>query len=124
MVTKNEVYEAAKHFVQNCQNIYPERDLMDEQTNQEFDYCLSIIQAHDEEQEKDFIQEKPKKQTRQKRKGKLELFEEQVIECLQQGFGEERQLLEEAYNRKNEFARRNYIKAYNRAVQRFQQNQR
>ena len=54
-----------------------------------------------------------------KKKGKLAQYEEDVIECLRQGFGEEKQLLEEAYTRKNKWARINYVKAYYRAVDRF-----
>ena len=105
-----EELEAAINYIKTCRQLYPERDLMDEETVKMYEHCWSIV--HKAQQPQPI---KPKV----KKKGKLELFEEDVIECLKQGWGEERQLLEEAENRKNPYARRNYINAYWRAVNRF-----
>ena len=123
--------DAAKRFVESCRELYPEQDLMDEQTLREYTKCCllikkKVIQQNKEEYyaelEAQEVESQPirsKTLKKPKKKGKLAQFEEDVIECLRQGFGEEKQLLEEAYNRKNVFARANYIKAYNRALDRF-----
>lgn len=107
--------EAAVNFIKNCKELYPELDMMDEETRAMYSRCWSILRPPQKTI-------KPRK-VKTKKPGKLKLYEDQVLECLHQGFGEEKQLLEEAYNRKNEFARRNYIKAYNRALDRFQRGE-
>lgn len=112
---------AAVEFIKNCKHTYPEIDLMDEDTRYMYDKCWQIVHSIPKKQEidpydyeeKEIRRQKPKKP---KKIGKLKQFENDVAECIRQGFGEEKQLLEEAYNRKNPFARANYIKAYWRGV--------
>jgi len=108
--------EAAINFIKNCKQLYPEIDMMDEETRTEYETCWRILQAKSQPTKKQII-------TKKKKPGKLELFEADVLECLHQGFGEEKQLLEEAYARKNPHARRNYINAYYRALGRFQRGE-
>lgn len=123
--------DAARNFLKVCKETYPELDLMDDTTkNTYYRSCLLVRQAELEQRRKEYREEQLAQEAEQfdskrpaikkpKKKGKLAQYEEDVIECLRQGFGEEKQLLEEAYNRKNKWARMNYIKAYYRAVDRF-----
>lgn len=121
--------DAARNFLKICKETYPELDLMDDTTkNTYYRSCLLVRQAELEQRREEYREEQLAREAEQqetqstkkpKKKGKLAQYEEDVIECLKQGFGEEKQLLEEAYNRKNKWARMNYIKAYYRAVDRF-----
>ena len=121
--------EAARAFLKTCAELYPELDLMDEATQASYYRSYLILRrAELEQRRQEYIEEQLAREAEQqdaqstkkpKKKGKLARYEEDVIECLRQGFGEEKQLLEEAYNRKNKWARINYLKAYNRAVARF-----
>ena len=106
--------EAAIEFIKFCRQIYPETDMMDEEMRMAYDKCWSVLQQKSTAHSK-------KAAPKVKKKGKLQLFEDQVFECLEQGFGEEQQLLEEAEARRNKYARKQYIEAYNRAVRRFNQ---
>lgn len=123
----NSEREVAIDFIKNCKEIYPEMDLMDEATRNTYLKCWEIIRSTSKracsinlpDDEKVIVAKKPKT----KRSGKLKLYEETVLHCLRSGSGEEKQLLEEANNRKNVFARNNYIKAYNRALKRFQRGE-
>ena len=133
MVIKMNVSEldAARNFLKVCKETYPELDLMDDATkNTYYRSCLLVRQAELEQRREEYREEQLAREAEQqetqstkkpKKKGKLAQYEEDVIECLKQGFGEEKQLLEEAYNRKNKWARINYLKAYNRAVARFRE---
>ena len=121
--------EAARAFLKTCAELYPELDLMDEATQASYYKSYLILRrAELEQRRQEYIEEQLAREAEQqdaqstkkpKKKGKLAQYEEDVIECLRQGFGEEKQLLEEAYNRKNKWARMNYLKAYNRAMARF-----
>lgn len=121
--------EAARAFLKTCAELYPELDLMDEATQTSYYRSHLIVrQAELEQRRREYREEQLAREAEQqevqftkkpKKKGKLARYEEDVIECLRQGFGEEKQLLEEAYARKNKWARINYLKAYNRAVARF-----
>lgn len=121
--------EAARAFLKTCAELYPELDLMDEATQASYYRSYLILRrAELEQRRQEYREEQLAREAEQreaqstkkpKKKGKLAQYEEDVIECLRQGFGEEKQLLEEAYNRKNKWARINYLKAYNRAVARF-----
>ena len=121
--------EAARAFLKTCAELYPELDLMDEATQASYYRSYLILRrAELEQRRQEYIEEQLAREAEQqdaqstkkpKKKGKLAQYEEDVIECLRQGFGEEKQLLEEAYNRKNKWARMNYLKAYNRAMARF-----
>lgn len=125
--------DAARNFLKVCKETYPELDLMDDTTkNTYYRSCLLVRQAELEQRRKEYREEQLAQEAEQfdskrptikkpKKKGKLAQYEEDVIECLRQGFGEEKQLLEEAYNRKNKWARINYLKAYNRAVAKFRE---
>ena len=121
-MTDRATYESAKNLVAAYKELYPETDLMDTQTEKEYLQSIAIIYRYEkahpvvelEPEEDQDIVIRIKKKT--KKPGKLARFEEDVKECIRQGYGEERQLLEEAYARKNVFARANYIKAYWRAV--------
>lgn len=112
--------EAAINYVNNCKVIYPELDLMDDDVRHIYNHCLEIIKYY-REKEKQKIQSENK--IKPKKIGKLKQFENTVLECLHQGFGEEKQLLEEAENRQNKWARINYINAYKKAVERFQRGE-
>ena len=112
--------EAAINFIKNCKQLYPEIDMMDEEIRIEYETCWRILQEKPQIVKK---QPTPPAIPRKKKLGKLARYEEDVLECLHQGFGEEQQLLDEAYARKNQFARRNYIKAYYRALGRFQRGE-
>ena len=118
--------DAARAFLKMCQEVYPEADMMDDATKETYSRSILIVRKAEIEQKKkeyyeqlaaEEYQERPPEKP--KKKGKLAQFEDDVIECLKQGWGEEKQLLAEAYARKNEWARRNYVKAYYRAVDRF-----
>lgn len=119
-------YAAATNFIKQCHVTYPELDLMEDDTRTMYDKCWSIVKNHEQEEERQIqdqieayeaeVIRKPKKVTK---KGKLAQFEDDVIECLRQGYGEEKQLYKEALDRKNKWARINYLKAYKRAVVRF-----
>lgn len=123
--------DAAYAFLKTCAELYPELDLMDEATQASYYRSHLIVrQAELEQRRREYREEQLAREAERqeaqptkkpKKKGKLAQYEEDVIECLQQGFGEEKQLLEEAYNRKNRWARINYLKAYNRAVTRFRE---
>lgn len=119
----NSERDAAINFIKTCRETYPEIDLMDDVTKATYFKCWEIVRATKpkvvviEPPEDEEILIKPKTP---KKVGKLKRYEDDVLECLHQGYGEEKQLLDEAYNRKNVFARANYIKAYNRALARFQ----
>lgn len=123
--------DAARAFLKTCAELYPELDLMDEATQASYYRSHLIVrQAELEQRRREYREEQLAREAEQqeaqstkkpKKKGKLAQYEEDVIECLRQGFGEEKQLLEEAYNRKNKWARINYLKAYNRAVARFRE---
>ena len=122
--------DAAKAFLKMCREVYPETDMMDDTVKDSYTRSIMIVRKAELEQKKreyyeqlaaEQAEQKPSKKP--KKKGKLAQFEDDVIECLKQGFGEEKQLLEEAYNRKNKWARINYIKAYHRAVNRFQRGE-
>ena len=123
--------EAARAFLETCAELYPELDLMDEATQASYYRSYLILRrAELEQRRREYREEQLAREAEQqeaqstkkpKKKGKLAQYEEDVIECLRQGFGEEKQLLEEAYNRKNKWARINYLKAYNRAVARFKE---
>ena len=123
--------EAARTFLKTCAELYPELDLMDEATQASYYRSYLIVrQAELEQRRQEYREEQLAREAEQqeaqstkkpKKKGKLAQYEEDIIECLRQGFGEEKQLLEEAYNRKNKWARINYLKAYNRAVARFRE---
>lgn len=123
--------EAARAFLETCVELYPELDLMDEATQASYYRSYLILRrAELEQRRREYREEQLAREAEQqeaqstkkpKKKGKLAQYEEDVIECLRQGFGEEKQLLEEAYNRKNKWARINYLKAYNRAVARFKE---
>lgn len=123
--------EAARAFLKTCAELYPELDLMDEATQASYYRSYLILRRAELEQrrreyrEEQLVREAEQQEAQStkkpKKKGKLAQYEEDVIECLRQGFGEEKQLLEEAYNRKNKWARINYLKAYNRAVARFRE---
>ena len=122
--------DAARAFIKMCSEVYPEADLMDDATKETYSRSILIVRKAEIEQKKkeyyeqltaEEYQERPPEKP--KKKGKLAQFEDDVIECLKQGWGEEKQLLEEAYNRKNKWARINYIKAYHRAVNRFQRGE-
>lgn len=109
--------EAALNYIKNCNQIYPESDMMDDDVKCAYEHCWKIVRYYEEKDRENQIPIKPKKVS------KLKLFEEQVLECLHQGFGEEKQLLEEAENRKNKFARINYLRAYQRAMDRYQRGE-
>jgi len=125
--------DAARAFLKTCAELYPELDLMDEATQSSYYRSYLIVrQAELEQRRQEYREEQLAREAEQqeaqrpakpKKKGKLAQFEDDVIECLKQGWGEEKQLLEEAYNRKNKWARINYIKAYHRAVNRFQRGE-
>lgn len=118
-------YVAATNFIKQCHITYPELDMMEEDIRTMYDKCWSIIRNHEQEEEKRIQNQieaheiettvKPAKV----RRGKLAQFEDTVVECLRQGYGEEKQLYQEALDRKNKWARINYLKAYRRAVMRF-----
>lgn len=112
--------EAAINFIKNCKQLYPEIDMMDDETRTEYETCWRILQERTKPVK---MQSTSTAAPRKKKPGKLARYEEDVLECLHQGFGEEKQLLDEAYARKNPFARRNYIKAYYRALGRFQRGE-
>ena len=121
--------DAARAFLKTCAELYPELDLMDEATQSSYYRSYLIVKQAELEQRRqeyreeqlaqEAEQQEAQRPTKPKKKGKLAQYEEDVIECLRQGFGEEKQLLEEAYARKNKWARINYVKAYYRAVDRF-----
>ena len=108
--------EAAINYIKNCRQTYPEVDMMDDDVKRCYEHCWDIVRYYQTE-EKQQTSPKPKKI------GKLKQFEEDVLECLHQGFGEEKQLLEEAENRKNKFARQNYLRAYQNAINRYQKGE-
>lgn len=121
---------AAFDFIKNCNELYPEADLMDDEIQDEYALSWEILQGKNKEPKNLFESSESKqssmiiKRDSQPRKmGKIAKFEETVLDCLHQGFGEEKQLLEEAEARKNPYARKNYINAYYRAVQRFQRGE-
>lgn len=118
-------YVAATDFIKQCHITYPELDMMEEDTRAMYEKCWLIVKNHEREEERQIqnqieaheteVMVKPKKA----KKGKLAQFEDTVVECLRQGYGEEKQLYQEALDRKNKWARINYLKAYRRAVMRF-----
>lgn len=119
-------YAAATNFIKQCHVTYPELDMMEDDIRAMYDKCWSIVKSHEQEEERQIQDQieayetravtKPKKVAK---KGKLARFEDDVIECLKQGYGEEKQLYQEALDRKNKWARINYLKAYRRAIMRF-----
>lgn len=123
-------YVAATNFIKQCHVTYPELDMMEDDIRTMYDKCWSIVKSHEQEEERHIqdqmeayeasVVAKPKKIAK---KGKLAQFEDAVIECLKQGYSEEKQLYQEALDRKNKWARINYLKAYRRAVVRFRSSQ-
>lgn len=118
-----ETYLAALHFVQNCKQTYPEINLMEEDIQEQFYHCISIIdQYHIELNKEQMIESKKIESSKNKIKGKLESFKEQALFCLiSNEIGEFNQLQEEVGRMKNEYAKRNYERMLNKAKNEFKE---